>query len=153
MSECAVSEFITPAQIAAVYSDPYVSRIGHDHRPAEPIYHPLAQYLAATVDGRFVGAFLTIRKTALDMEWHCLLHRAALPWSRVLGRCFLQWAFDQGVLRVSAPIIEGLESARNYGFRLGLQQEGVMRDACMQNGILKSVYLLAITRQDWEKIR
>lgn len=149
MGKCAISESITAGQISAVYADPYISgRVWHDHRPAGPIDHPLAQYLAATVDDEFVGAFLAIKKTAIEIEWHSLLHKRALPWSRDLGKLFLRWAFDQGAERVSAPIIEGIESAMNYGLRLGMTHEGTMRCACLQGGILKSVYLLAMTRQD-----
>jgi hypothetical protein len=147
-----VHEGITEDRLQDIYSDAYITKVGHDHRPAAPINHPLATYLTATIDGWFAGAFLAIQRNTCDLEIHALLKRHAVIYSRQLGKAALRWAFSRhpSTLRVSSPVIEGLESARNYCLRLGMQQEGFMRDACMQNGVIKGVYLLAMTRQDWE---
>jgi hypothetical protein len=151
LSVCAVHEGITEKHLNEIYSDAYITKIGHDHRPAAPIVHPLVTYLTATVDGRFMGAFLAIQKNSCDLEMHALLKRDAVWYSRDLGRAALRWGFSHHpVLRISAPVIEGLDSARNYCLRLGMTLEGFMRDVCTQNGVVKGAYLLAMTRRDWE---
>lgn len=152
MSICAVHEGITDEHLHDVYSDAYIiAKVGHDHRPAAPISHTLVTYLTATVDGAFAGAFMAIQKNACDLEMHALLKRDAVLHSRELGRAAIDWGFaHRDVLRISAPVIEGLESARNYCLRLGMTHEGFMRDVCTQGGIIKGIYLLAITRRDWE---
>lgn len=146
-----VCEGITKEHLQQVYSDPYIARVGHDHRPFAPIIHPLVTYLTATVGDMFAGAFMAIRTNSLDMDLHALLKREHVKYSRDLGLAFLAWAFSQGVERVSAPIIEGLESVRNYCLKLGFKYEGFKRDAVMQNGQLKGVHMLGMTRRDWSK--
>ena len=148
-----VTEGITKGHLLEVYSDPYITaKIGHDHRPAAPIDHPSVTYLTATVGGRFAGAFMAIRFSSTEIEWHSLLHKSAIKHSRDLGYAFLAWAFAQPILRVTAYIIEGLESAKNYGLKLGMKFEGFRRDACLQSGKIKGVYVLGMTRTDWGKL-
>lgn len=150
MKQVRVYPGVPPKQLESLYADPYIARVGHDHRPAAPIFHPLATYLSATVDGAFAGAFLAIRQTALELELHALLKKTFLPHSRQLGHAFLAWCFNcNPVLRVTAYIIEGLERARNYCLKLGMQLEGFRRHACLQNGKAKGLYILGMTRQDW----
>ncbi len=135
--------------IAQLCADPYIARVGHDHRPAAPIKHPDVSYLAATVAGERVGAFCLIRDF-IAVDVHALLTRRALRWCRELGRACLAWVFsDPQVARVSAHVIEGLDSARNYCLRLGFKAEGFQRDACMQGGRLVGVHMLGMTRNDW----
>lgn len=143
---------ITEQHLMDVYSDPYITKVGHDHRPAEPIQHPSATYLSAWVGDKFVGAFLVIKQSAVELELHALLKKTALKQSRHLGVACLAWAFAQPILRVTAYIIEGLEAAKNYCLKLGFKMEGRMRCACVQSGLLKDVYILGMTRNDWEVI-
>lgn len=145
----AVIEGITDEHLQEVYSDPYICRIGHDHRPASPISHPNVSYLTATVNGRFAGAFMVIRFSSLELELHSLLKRSFVKHSRELGRAFLAWAFSKPIQRVTAYIIEGMETARNYCLKLGFKDEGCRRQACMQNGVLKNVYILGMVREEW----
>lgn len=140
---------ITEHDLMEVYSDPYTTRVGHDHRPAAPIQHPNATYLSAWVGGSFAGAFIAIKQSAVELELHALLKKSALKQSRHLGVACLAWAFAQPILRVTAYIIEGLESAKNYCIKLGFKEEGRRRCACVQGGIVKDVYVLGMTRQDW----
>lgn len=152
MLAISVSEGITQDHLDEVYSDPYIAKVGHDHRPAAPISHPLVTYLTAKVDGKFAGAFMAIQQTSVELELHSLLKKSALPHSRLLGFEFLRWAFEsRPILRVTAYIIEGLESAKNYCLKLGMKLEGFRRDACVQNGVVKGLYILGMTRQDWRK--
>jgi hypothetical protein len=143
---------ITDQHLMEVYSDPYISRIGHDHRPAAPIQHPNATYLSAWVDGKFSGAFIAIKASPVELELHALLKKSAIKQSRHLGLSFLAWAFAQPILRVTAYIIQGLETAKNYCIKLGFKIEGCRRCACLQNGVVKGVYVLGMTRQDWRAI-
>lgn len=152
MLAISVSEGITEENLMDVYSDPYIAKIGHDHRPAAPIVHPLVTYLTASIGGKFAGAFMAIQQTSVELELHSLLKKSALSHSRLLGREFLRWAFEsRPILRVTAYIIEGLESAKNYCLKLGMKLEGFRRDACVQNGVVKGLYILGMTRQDWRK--
>ena len=151
MLNAAITEGITPEHLQQVYSDSYITKVGHDHRPSAPINHPLVTYLTATVGNRFAGAFMAIRFSSTELELHSLLHKSAVKHSRALGRAFLAWAFAQPILRVTAYIIEGLESAKNYCLKLGMTLEGFRRDACIQAGQIKGVYILGMTRTDWSK--
>ena len=150
MVKLAVIEGITEEHLSQVYSDPYITKVGHDLRPASPIHHPLVTYLSAWVDGIFVGAFMIVMQTSVDVEVHALLHRKALPHSRQLGRECLSWIFSiAGILRITAMVIEGLESAMNYSLKIGFKYEGFKRDVCTQNGEIKGVHILGMTRRDW----
>lgn len=139
------------AALAQLYADPYIARVGHDHRAASPIEHPAASYLGAYVDKRLVGAFLVIDSGYIERDVHALLTRAALLHSRALGRLCLAHVFaDPAIARATAYIIEGLEMAKNYCLMLGFEYEGFRRDACMKGGKLVGVHTLGITRNDWE---
>lgn len=139
------------AALSSLYADPYIARVGHDHRGASPINHPAASYLGAYVDGEFVGAFLVIESGYIELDLHALLARRALPYSRRLGRLCLAMAFARAeVQRVTAYVIEDLRSAFNYCLKLGFQSEGMRRDACMKGGKLYGVHVLGMTRNDWE---
>lgn len=137
--------------LRALYRDPYISRIGHDHRPAAPIEHPDVHYLGARVNGELVGAFLVIESGFIETDLHALLTRRALPHSRALGRLCLDYAFaNPAIQRVTAYVIEGLTAARNYCLKLGFKTEGMRRCACQQNGRLLGVHILGMTRNEWE---
>lgn len=140
-------------ELAAIYSDPYVARVGYDDRPAQPIAHEAVSYHLAHIDGETVGAFMAIRSGYLEWDVHALLTRHALPYCRELGRLFLDWCFSHPIARVTAPVIEGLESARNYCLRLGFHVEGFRRDVLRQGGVLRGVWVLGMTRTDWEAAR
>ena len=143
-------EGITTERLYELYSDPYITKIGHDHRPAYPVFDQTATYLSAFVDGKFAGAFLAIKSSFIEYDLHALLKKSHIKQSRDLGRAFLLWAFAHPIERVTAYIIEGLGSAANYCRKLGFVDEGVRRNACIQNGIKKNVYILGMTREDWE---
>lgn len=143
-----ISEGIAPEDLRALCEDPYIAKVGHDHRPLKPIDHPAAVYLSAWVGDSFAGAFLAIRGK-VDFELHALLQRWAMPWSRELGRLCLVWAFSHPINRVTALVIDGLDTARNYCLKLGFKCEGVKRGACMQNGVAKDVHMLGMLRSEF----
>ena len=145
----AVTEGITKGHLWELYTDPYIAKVGHDHRAAAPVDHPNVTYLSAWIGSTFAGAFMVIKQSAVEFELHALLKRSSIKQSRALGMACLAWAFAQPILRVTAYIIEGLEAAKNYCLKLGFKHEGTRRHACMQGGIIKDVYVLGMTRQDW----
>jgi len=144
-----VTEGITKGHLLEVYSDPYITKIGHDHRAAAYIDHPAVTYLSAWIGSTFAGAFMAVRFSPIEIELHALLKKRALKHSRALGLSCLEWAFSQPIQRVTAYIIEDLESAKNYCIKLGFKAEGRRRAACIQGGIVKDVYVLGMTRLDW----
>jgi hypothetical protein len=145
-----VTESITDEHLLEVYADPYINKIGHDHRPAAPIIHPNVTYLSAWIGSTFAGAFMVIKQSAVELELHSLLKKSSVKQSRELGLACIAWAFSHPVvLRVTAYVIEGLEEAKNYCLKLGFKQEGCRRCACVQGGIVKDVYVLGMTRQEW----
>jgi len=153
MTGLSVEEGISTRDITAVYSDPYILRVGHDDRPAAPIHHPAVTYLSARIDGQFVGAFMSIEFSDIEYELHALLHRKAVYRSRELTRLLTDWAFSHPIERVTAYIIEGLESAFNFCRKIGFTYEGTRRNACRQGGVLKDVYVLGMTRAEWSETR
>jgi hypothetical protein len=136
--------------IKALCRDPYIARVGHDYRPAEVVLHPDVRYLGAFVDGEMVGAFMVVNTGWIDFDLHALLTKRALPQCRKLGRLCLDFVFaDPIVCRVTANIIQGLESARNYCLKLGFKPEGYKPHACLKNGRPVGVYMLGMTRSEW----
>lgn len=150
MLAISLREGITPEHLQEIYSDPFIARAGHDHRAFQPIIHPLASYLTASVNDMFAGAFLAIRSSHFEIEAHALIKQAFIKESRELGHEFLSWAFSiDGVQRVSANIREGLGSVRNYCLKLGFKQEGFKRQALMHCGRVEGIYMMGITKQYW----
>jgi hypothetical protein len=142
---------IDRSELVKLYADPYIARVGHDHRPASPIHHPDAYYLGAYADGALMGAFLIIHSGFIEYDIHALLRRDALTYSRQFGRLCLAHVFtDPQIQRATGYIIDGLTTARNYCLKLGFKDEGYRRNACMKNGKLVGVQTLGITRNDWE---
>lgn len=145
-----LSPLTDKTQLERLYADPYILRAGHDYREASPVYHPAASYVGAYVDGSFVGAFLIIEYGEIELEIHALLKREAVLHSRELGRMVISRIFsDVAIKRITAYIIQGLETVRNYCLKLGFQYEGMRRDAVMIRGQLLGVHVMGITRKDW----
>lgn len=138
--------------LGEIYADPYVAKVGHDHRAAEPIVHPAAKYFGAYIDGELCGAFLVIDSGFIEVDVHALLRRSALRESRQLGRMCIDKIFENTEIhRVTAYVIQGLKTAYNYCIRLGFVDEGMRRNACMKGGKLLGVHVLGLTRSDWER--
>lgn len=137
--------------IDKIYRDPYVNRVGHDDRPSVRLDHPAVKYLGAYKNGELMGAFMVIESGFVEIDVHALLFKSALPYSRIFGMMFLDRTFkNKDIHRVTAYVIEGLDTARNYCRKLGFKNEGFRRDACRKEGKLIGVHTLGITRKDWE---
>lgn len=141
---------VTQDNLNKVYSDPYItSRISHEDRAPEPVIHPLVTYLSAWVNNIFAGCFMVIKYTEIEYEVHSLLFREYLSVSRDLATMFIEWCFSHPIERLTAYIIDGLNTAINFCLKLGFKREGARRNACKQNGQLKDVIILGLTREDW----
>lgn len=149
----AITEGITEENLKEIYSDPYIQRVGHYHRPATPVIHPSVMYISAWVNNAFAGAFMAIKSSTIEIDVHALLKKRYVKYSRNLGNMFLDWAFGHQITRVTAYIIQGLESSVNYCKKIGFKYEGCRRDACIYNGKLTGVYVLGMTRRDYEFCR
>lgn len=150
MLAVSLTEGITEENLQRVYCDPFISRAGHDSREFAPVQHPQAKYLSAFVGGKFAGAFLAIQTTALNLDLHVLLFRHSVKHSRALGHACLRWSFSQdGVQRVTAPVVEDLQTVVNYCLKLGFSKEGFVRDGVVRNGRIQGVHILGMTRKDW----
>lgn len=140
--------------LTELFKDPYIAKIGHDHRALAPIEHPHVKYLSAKLNGQQVGAFMVVESGFVEIDIHAMLSKQALEHSRDFGRLCLIWAFAQKhINRVTAYIIEGLDSAKNYCLKLGFKNEGMRRGACLKNGRLVGVHVLGMTRSDWEQAK
>ena len=137
--------------IQRLYQEPEFKVIAHDHRGAEPVLHPKAQYLGAYVDGALAGLFLVIRSSALEVDLHVLILQKFIRQARDLGRDCLNWVFaDRSIQRATAYVMEGRDSTINYTKKLGFRHEGMRRCACSINGRLIGVHTMGLTRTDWE---
>lgn len=140
---------VTNENLNKVYSDTYItSCISHDDRQAEPVFHDLVQYYSAWVNNTFAGCFMLIKFSSIEYEVHSLLFKEHLKHSRQLACIFLDTLFKEPIERVTAYIIQGLETARNFCIKIGFKQEGVRRNACKVNDGLKDIYVLGMTRRD-----
>jgi len=141
-------------KLAALMRDPYIARVGHDHRACEPIDNECVHYYGAYLFGSFMGAFCAIESGHVDWDVHAYLRRGALSMSRELGIEFLDKLFDeQPISRVTAQIIQGLETAVNYCKRLGFEYEGYKRNACQKDGALVGVHILGLTKGKHYELR
>ncbi len=153
MTRLSLTYGITDEHLNDVYSDAYIAKVGHDFREFKPIAHPNVAYLTAWVGGKFAGAFMAIKFSPIEYELHSFLKRDAVKHSRELGKMFLDWCFMHPIARVTAYVIEGLESAKNYCMKLGFSHEGFRRNACARQGKQCGVYVLGMTRGEYELCR
>lgn len=144
---------ISDEDLATLYADPLIARIGDDGRPAAPVVHPLVTYLSARIDGEFVGAYIVVKFTQFEYEAHSLLMRSATRHSREIGALLLMWVFSHpGVMRLTGYVREGIQSAVNHCLKMGFAYEGFRRDALLVNGEPKGIHVLGITRKEWCKL-
>lgn len=147
-----LEEGITPGDLEALYADPLIARTGYDRSPAAPVSHPLARYLSARVDGKFVGAYLVIECSDFEYEVHTYLLRESVRHSRELGALLIEWVFSHSsVLRLTGLIPENIHSALNHAVKMGFKYEGFRRDAIMIDGEPKGIHMVGITRRDWSE--
>lgn len=151
VAQIRLSEGISPEHLVDIYTDKFISRIAHDLRPHYPVFSEHAVYVSAFVDGKFVGAYLAIESTQIELEVHSLLKKTATPYSRELGRAFLLWCFSKPYIRrLTGYILEGFESARNHCLKMGFTLEGVKRNAFLISGKPRNVYIMGILREELE---
>jgi hypothetical protein len=146
----ALTQGITDAQLTEIYQDRYIQRVGYDDRPASPVVHPLASYVSAFADNVFSGAFLLIEYSEREIEIHGLLLKKAIKHSRELLSMMIDIIFaNRNVLRITANVIQGIETARNFCLKMGFKLEGIKRSVCLVKGKPTDLYVLGLLRQDW----
>lgn len=151
MANASISEGISVEQLVELYSDPFVARIAHDHRSHYPVFSPTATYVCAWVNGVFVGAFLAIAVSDIELDVHVLLRKSAVKHSRELGQAFLQWCFARpGVLRLTGYIPDWIPTARNHCEKMGFKYEGTRRCALVKNGEPRGLWIMGLLRDEWE---
>ncbi len=145
-----VSIGISDKNLQDIYQDSYISKVSYDNKPFEPIDHPLVKYITASIDGRFAGAFMIILFSKTEIEIHSLLKKQFVEHSRQLGREVIDFVFSfYNPQRLTAYIIDGLNTAKNYVIKLGFTLEGIRRDACIKDNRMKNIYIYGLTRREW----
>jgi hypothetical protein len=148
-----LEEGITPENLADLYADPLIARIGSDGYPAAPVNHPLVSYLSARVNGEFVGAYIVVRFSRTEYEAHSLLQMKSVRYARAIGSLLIEWVFSHPeVLRLTGYIREGLTSAVNHCLKMGFAYEGFRRDALKVDGLPAGIHILGLTRKEWCKV-
>lgn len=153
VGDCELTEGITDEHLSLIYADPFIRRVARDGQEFAPIHHPLVTYLSAWRDGQFMGAYLAIRFSVFEIEVHAFLMKKAIESSRVFAWLFLDWAFSKGIMRVTANIIEGLDSVVNHCLKIGFQKEGFKRNALTTSGVVRGVHILGMTKEEYEQNR
>lgn len=151
MAALTLQEDITPENLFTIYHDErIVNAISYDGKAPYPELHDLAHYVSVFLKNKFVGAFLFIRTSQYSADIHSLLLRDALSYSRQAGCMIIDYAFMKTeILRLTAPVMEDLKTAKNFCLKLGFKQEGFIRDAYLKNNGPKGVYMLGMTRKEW----
>jgi len=145
-----VSIGISDKNLQDIYQDSYISKVSHDNKPFESIDHPLVKYITASINGRFAGAFMIILFSKTEIEIHSLLKKQFIKYSRQLGKEVIDYIFSfYNPQRLTAPIIDGLNTAKNYVVKLGFTLEGIRRDACSKDNRMKDIYIYGLTRREW----
>ena len=153
MADVKLVDGVTPEHFTEVYSDAYATSGMSDLCDIPPYDDEFYTYLSAFVDGEFVGIFVARRLDMITAEVHVLLKREGVKHSRVLGRMFREWVFTYiPVVRLVSMVLETSKKALNYDKRMGMSVEGFMKDSALKNGELVGMYIVGLTRADWEQI-
>lgn len=138
--------------IDGIVRDPYIAgRVRYDHREPGFIHHPDVTYYGTYVDDELVGVYCVIASGFIEVDVHAFLSRKALLHSVALGHLMAARIFaDQEINRITAQIIEGLESVCNHCKRFGFVYEGFRRGAILKGGHPVGMHVLGLTRADWE---
>lgn len=151
MTALHVTAGVDPQQLAQVYADSrIVAALSRDGNKPQPLVHPLVKYWSAWIEGRFAGAFMTVRQSVADVEVHSLLLRSARRYSRALAAIMMRTLFaDPQVRRLTAWVCSDLSLVINFLRRLGFTLEGVRREACSRDGYAVDALMFGLLRPDW----
>jgi hypothetical protein len=148
-----VTEGISRVHMDAIYADPYILSVGHDHFPEVALYHETVQYYSAWIDGVFAGAFMTIKQSQFEVDVHAQLFKSSARQSRALGKELLELLYcDQDLNRVTAKIIDGRRSVINYCKKMGFVYEGRLREWCYCDTVATDLHILSMIRKDWSEL-
>ena len=143
---------ISDEHLEKLYQAEEIKNTGDDFRSAEPIDHPLVSYYSVFQAKTFLGAFLCVQFSRVEVELHSLLLHTSVRFSRKAMKLMLNTIFsNKSVNRVTGWIRSDYKTIINHGLKLGFLKEGVKRYGAVKNGKNLDVVLMGMTRDDWEK--
>lgn len=144
---------ISDEHLERLYQSEEIKRTGDDFRSAEPIDHPLVNYYSVFQAKTFLGAFICVQFSRVEVELHSLLLHCSVKFSRKAMKLMLNTIFsDVSVSRVTGWIRSDYKTIINHGLKLGFVVEGVKRCGAVKDGKNMDVVLMGMTRDDWEKL-
>ena len=139
----------TQEEINIVYSDSYILKaIRFDNRPITPITNPLVEYISCFNNNEFLGCFISISQSDIEIEGHSLLLKKGIKHSRKLLKLFMNLCFSENIERMTTYIPEDLPQVINYCLKANWQIEGIKRNCFFRNGKLKNIVIMGITRKE-----
>ena len=155
MAELVLSKGITKENLDLIYSDRYIiDAISFGDSMPIPIVHDLVDYLSVFSDGEFIGAIILIHFSDYETEVHSLLLKSARIHSREICHMLQDYCFTElPILRVTAYVMEKLNSAKNNLLKCGFTYEGFRRCAYIKNGMPEGMHILGVTVDEWRKTR
>lgn len=109
-------------------------------------------------NGKFIGSggFMSVDEANLSAELGYVV--SDKYWNRGLATeaagALLNFAFTVLKLnRVQAMVFEGNDASERVQKKLGMQYEGMMREAVLKNGEFCNIKINSILRADWEKLK
>lgn len=139
----------TQEEINTVYSDSYILKaIRFDNRPITPIINPLVEYISCFNNNEFLGCFIKISQSDIEIEGHSLLLKKGIKYSRKLLKLFMNLCFSENIERMTTYIPEDLPQVINYCLKANWQIEGIKRNCFFRNGKLKNIVIMGITRKE-----
>lgn len=140
----------TQEEINIVYSNSYILKaITFDNRLPSPIINPLVEYISCFNNNDFLGCFMKIKFSDIEIEGHSLLLQKGIKHSRKLLKLFMNLCFDDRIERMTTFIPEDLPKTINFCLKANWKIEGIKRNSYLRNGKLKNIVIMGITRKDF----
>lgn len=143
----------TQEEINIVYSDSYILKaIKNDNSPITPIINPFVEYISCFNNNEFLGCFIKISQSDIEIEGHSLLLKKGIKYSRKLLKLFMNLCFSENIERMTTYISEDLPAVINYCLKANWKIEGIKRNSFCRNGNLKNTVIMGIIRKEitWE---
>lgn len=139
----------TQNEINIVYNDNYIlNAIKQDNKEITAINHPLVEYISCFNNNEFLGCFIKIRQSEIEIEGHSLLLKKGIICSRKLLKLFMNYCFNENIERMTTFIPANLKTVINYCLKMGWSIEGIKRKAIIKNNKLEDVVMMGILRKE-----
>jgi len=140
----------TQNEINIVYNDNYIlNAIKQDNKEITSINHPLVEYISCFNNNEFLGCFMKIRQSSIEIEGHSLLLKKGVIHSRKLLKLFMEMCFNEDIERMTTLMPEDLQSVINYCLKANWKIEGIKRNAIIKNNKPLNVILMGILRKEF----